>query len=268
MAFREIAALLRSDLTLVISEYEMRWLQDSFPIDPAKLVYLPFMLRQFSQNVKTFIEREHFVSIGNFRHAPNWDAVLQLRELWPNIRRQLPSAELHVYGAYPPKKATQLDSPAHGFRVKGWAPSAEKVVSEARVMLAPLRFGAGLKGKLLDAAVLGTPAVTSGIGAEGMYGDEPAPALIADEVSDFVESAVRLYSDEIVWSDYSARGPDLAINRFDEARHGQNLLGRLDEVLSGLERHRQRDFIGGMLRHHSLKSTQYMAQWIEAKNRH
>ena len=135
-------------------------------------------------------------------------------------------------------------------------------------MLAPLRFGAGLKGKLLDAAVLGTPAVTSGIGAEGMYGDEPAPALIADEVSDFVESAVRLYSDEIVWSDFSARGPDLAINRFDEARHGQNLLGRLDEVLSGLERHRQRDFIGGMLRHHSLKSTQYMAQWIEAKNRH
>ena len=268
MAFREIAALLRSDLTLVISEYEMRWLQDSFPIDPAKLVYLPFMLRQFSQNVKTFSEREHFVSIGNFRHAPNWDAVLQMRELWPNIRRQLPSAELHVYGAYPPKKATQLDSPALGFRVKGWAPSAEKVVSEARVMLAPLRFGAGLKGKLLDAAVLGTPAVTSGIGAEGMYGDEPAPALIADEVSDFVESAVRLYSDEIVWSDYSARGPDLAINRFDEARHGQNLLGRLDEVLSGLERHRQRDFIGGMLRHHSLKSTQYMAQWIEAKNRH
>jgi glycosyltransferase involved in cell wall biosynthesis len=268
MAFREIAALLRCDLTLVISEYEMRWLQDNFPIDPAKLVYLPFMLRQFSQNVKTFSEREHFVSIGNFRHAPNWDAVLQLRELWPDIRRQLPAVELHVYGAYPPKKATQLDNQGLGFRVKGWAPSAEKVVSEARAMLAPIRFGAGLKGKLLDAAVLGTPAVTSGIGAEGMYGDEPAPALIADEVSDFVESSVRLYSDEIVWSDYSARGPDLAINRFDEARHGQNLLGRLDEVLSGLERHRQRDFIGGMLRHHSLKSTQYMAQWIEAKNRH
>ena len=270
MAFREIASLLRCDLTLVISEYEMTWLQDNFPVDPSKILYLPFMLGQSnkSQDLKSFREREHFVSIGNFRHAPNWDAVLQLREIWPDIRRHLPSAELHVYGAYPPKKATQLDNPGLGFRVKGWAPSAEDVISNARVMLAPLRFGAGLKGKLLDAATLGTPAVTSSIGAEGMYGSEPSPAVVADEPAAFVESAVALYNDEVSWSEHSARGPVLASVRFNEASHGQNLLGRLDDLLSGLERHRQRDFIGGMLRHHSLKSTQYMAQWIEAKNRH
>ncbi|MEC9409953.1 MAG: glycosyltransferase [Pseudomonadota bacterium] len=268
MAFREIASLLRCDLTLVISEYEMSWLQDNFPVDRSKILYLPFMLSPSDRELKPFTEREHFISIGNFRHAPNWDAVLQLRELWPEIRRQLPSAELHVYGAYPPKKATQLDNPGLGFRVKGWAPSAEAVISNARVMLAPLRFGAGLKGKLLDAATLGTPAVTSGIGAEGMFGSEPSPAMVADEASEFVESAVALYRDEFLWSEYSARGPHLAIGRFNEAIHGQNLLTRIDDLLNGLERHRQCDFIGGMLRHHSLKSTQYMAQWIEAKNRH
>ena len=142
------------------------------------------------------------------------------------------------------------------------------MISSARVMLAPLRFGAGLKGKLLDAASLGTPAVTSGIGAEGMYGSEPSPAMVADKASEFVESAVALYKDEFLWSEYSARGPHLANARFNEAIHGQNLLTRIDDLLNGLERHRQRDFIGGMLRHHSLKSTQYMAQWIEAKNRH
>ena len=101
-----------------------------------------------------------------------------------------------------------------------------------------------------------------------MYGSEPSPAMVADEASEFVELAVALYKDELLWSEHSARGPHLANVRFDEATHGQNLLSRLDDLLSGLERHRQRDFIGGMLRHHSLKSTQYMAQWIEAKNRH
>lgn len=65
------------------------------------------------------------------------------------IRKQLPKAELHIYGAYPPPKATQLHQPKEGFLVKGWAEDAAEVVKHARVLLAPLPFGAGLKVSLL-----------------------------------------------------------------------------------------------------------------------
>jgi len=76
---------------------------------------------------------------------------------------------MHVYGAYPPPKATQLHNPKQKFYVLGWVESAEHVMKNARICLAPLRFGAGLKGKLLDAMQFGTPSITTEIGAEGMH---------------------------------------------------------------------------------------------------
>ena len=274
MAFREIASILRCDLTLVISEFEMNWLQDHFPIHASKLLYTPFMVNSadaegLSQRFadSDFEVRHGFVSIGNFRHAPNWDAVLQLREIWPDIRRRLPDAELNIYGAYPPKKAMQLDKPELGFRVRGWASDAYQVIAEAKVMLAPLRFGAGLKGKLLDAMLVGTPAVTSSLGAEGMYGDCDQAAVVADDRDAFIDAAVQLYSSRSEWKSRSAAGYKLAIERFNDADHGPNITATIDRLCVGLERHRRQDFVGGMLRHHSLKSTQYMSQWIEAKNK-
>src|SRR5690606_37083023 len=189
------------DLSLMISAAEIEILQRRFQVPATQLLYLPFMedlpLRAAGPD---FSQRQHFVAIGNFRHEPNWDAVRYLKEqLWPRIRQQLPQAELHIYGAYPPPKATQLHNVRDGFLVKGWAADALQVVQQARVMLAPLRFGAGLKGKLIDAAQVGTPAVTTGVGAEGMYRSGAEPALIADDTEALADAAVRLYTDEGLW---------------------------------------------------------------------
>jgi len=270
MAFREIAAILRCDVSLVISEYEMDWLTSQFPVRPEKLLYLPFMYTpEQGGHIGTeqaFQQRSHFVSIGNFRHEPNWDAVLQLSQLWPRIRKRLPDAELHIYGAYPPPKATQLHNPKTGFLVKGWADDAATVIRSARVMLAPLRFGAGLKGKLAEAACCGTPAVTTPTGAEGMYGNA-VPVRVAASDDSFIEAAVALYSDSEQWQFLSSAGPEAVIERFNEAQHQRRLIDGIHGLIDGLERHRSEDFIGGMLRHHSMKSTRYMSQWIEAKNR-
>ncbi|WOD06927.1 hypothetical protein [Marinomonas sp. GJ51-6] len=104
---REIAAIHRCDLTLMISETETQLLMDEFQVPETHLLHLPFMLDAPNNmnTLPTFEKREHFISIGNFRHAPNWDAVLQLKtEIWPKIRKRLPNAELHIYGAYPPPK--------------------------------------------------------------------------------------------------------------------------------------------------------------------
>lgn len=108
LAVREIAAILRCDLSLMISEFEIHWLQSQFNVPATQLLYLPFMQAEkpADQAVPDFARRQHFISIGNFRHEPNWDAVRYLKEsLWPAIRQQLPQAELHIYGAYPPPQS-------------------------------------------------------------------------------------------------------------------------------------------------------------------
>lgn len=269
VAVREIAAILRCDLSLMISAAEIEILQRRFQVPATQLLYLPFMEDlPLRAAVPDFSQRQHFVAIGNFRHEPNWDAVRYLKEaLWPRIRQQLPQAELHIYGAYPPPKATQLHNAREGFLVKGWADDAIRVIQQARVMLAPLRFGAGLKGKLIDAARSGTPAVTTGIGAEGMYDAGAEPVLLANGAEEFAAAAVRLYRDEALWQSLQQHGLGLIQQRFAYAVHAPRLQQQLLQLQASIAEHRRQHFYSQMLRHHSLKSTQYMAQWIEAKTR-
>ncbi|MDX1352536.1 MAG: glycosyltransferase, partial [Thiomicrorhabdus sp.] len=120
LAKREIASIFRCDLTLMISEFEMSLLQQQFQIPAQQLYYLPFLYTPIDYGtLPKFEERSHFVTIGNFRHEPNWDAVLWLKEsIWPKIRQTLPQAELHIYGAYPPPKATALHNAKQVFLVK------------------------------------------------------------------------------------------------------------------------------------------------------
>jgi len=268
LAQREIAAILRSDLSLIISDHEMALLQDSFHIDPALLHHLPFMLdltRIPSWN-KPWSERQHFVTIGNFRHAPNWDAVLYLQQIWPRIRKMLPVAELHIYGAYPPKKAMALDNPRTGFRVKGWADDAHAVMSDARVCLAPLRFGAGIKGKLIDAMLAGTPSVTTDTGIEGMASGAPWPGAVANSAEGIADAAVELHQNETRWQLCQRRILPVLQTRYDDRQLAAQLLERLSFIQENLDQHRLNNFTGAMLRHHTMRSTEYMSRWIETKS--
>lgn len=265
---REIASLFRCDLSLIISEAEVELLTTCFGMSPSLLHECPLMVEPPEQSGPTFDQRAHFLSIGNFRHAPNWDAVLWMKEtLWPMIRRQLPDAQLHVYGAYTPPKASALHNPQQGFHVLHRADDALRVMAQARVCLAPLRFGAGIKGKLIDAMLAGTPSVTTQIGAEGMHGELPWPGLVANDAFSLAEAAVRLYRDQTLWRHAQANGFDLLRQRYHRELHTQRLLARIEQVRERLTEHRRDNFIGAMLRHHQHKSTRYMSQWIEAKNR-
>ncbi|MDN4502467.1 glycosyltransferase [Alteromonadaceae bacterium BrNp21-10] len=268
LAIREIAAIHRCDITLVISEFEMALLQRQFQIPEAVLLYCPFMLSPVAKTLPEFEQRQHFISIGNFRHEPNWDAVLWLKQqIWPLIRKQLPLAELHIYGAYPPKKATDLHNPKQGFLVKGWVEDAPTTIQQARVCIAPLRFGAGLKGKLADAMQYGTPNVTTAIGAEAMAGEYPWSGIVVDDAQGIADAAATLYQNAELWQQKQQAGYEIIQQRFNGVAIGQRLIQRLLAIAEDLEQHRQSHFTGMMLRHHSMKSTQYMAQWIEAKNR-
>ena len=269
IAKREIAAILRSDLSLIISGFEIELLINEFRVDASLLHELPFMVdkAELPSVSQGFHQRQHFISIGNFRHAPNWDAVLYLQQIWPLIRAQLPQAELHIYGAYPPPKATALHHPKTGFLIKGWAENAAQIMGAAKVCLAPLRFGAGLKGKLLDAMIMQTPSVTTSIGSEGMHQDEPWPGLIANEPQAFADAAVELYCNQPVWEQAQHRALHLLETRYAGAELGQTLIQRISQLEQQLTEHRLNNFTGAMLKHHTMASTKYMSQWIAEKNK-
>jgi glycosyltransferase involved in cell wall biosynthesis len=214
-----------------------------------------------------YFERKHFVAIGNFRHAPNWDSVLYLREIWPQIRKRLPEAELHIFGAYAPPKATALNNDRLGFLIKDRAKDALEVIQQARVLLAPLRFGAGIKGKLLDAMITQTPSVTTSIGAEAMISEGEWPGQISDNVEHFVEASVDLYLNPVRWQQASNLCHRILMRDYDAERLGKGLIARILAVRESLSEHRAQNFIGAMLQHHHHKSTYYMSKWIEAKTR-
>ena len=270
-AKREIASIYRSDVSLMISDYEMDLLINHFKIDNSLLHYVPFLLDPILKKDNqwpSFSEREHFLSIGNFLHEPNWDAVLFLKQfIWPLIRKQLPKAEIHIYGAYPSKKVFDLNNLKEGFLIKGRADSVERVMKKTKVCLAPLRFGAGIKGKLIDAMQFGVPSVTTDIGAESMHGEFPWNGIIANQPHKFAEAAVELYTNEIKWQQAGENGAQILNNFFLKSNHSDLLIDKLLFLKNQLKSHRLSNFIGEMLMHHTVMGTKYMSLWIEAKNK-
>ena len=269
---REIASILRSDISFMISEFEMELLETVFKIDTKLLYYLPLLLDPIDestiQKLPLFEERNHFVFIGNFLHEPNWNAVQYLKEtIWPLIRKQIPEAVLQIYGAYPSQKVLQLHKPSEGFYIMGRANDAQEVVSNARVVLAPLRFGAGIKGKLVEAMQCGTPSVTTTIGAESMCGNLSWNGFIADDLQIFAKNAVELYQDKNIWQKAQENGFRIIEKRYLKSSFSNDLIYHVLEIQTHLKQHRLDNFMGTLLQHHSMTSTKYMSRWIEEKNK-
>lgn len=269
---REIAAIYRCDLSLIISEVEMELLVSEFRLPAEILMYLPYLLDRISDmhlaNLPSYEERRDFISIGNFLHEPNWNAVLYLKEkIWPKIRQKLPDAKMQIYGAYPSEKVYNLHDQKSGFIVNGRAEDSAQVMQNARICLAPIRFGAGLKGKLIEAMQNGTPSVTTSTGAEGINGTFPWNGFITDSEEEFIERAVELYSDHELWKEKQSAGLEIINSRFDRKEFQKNFRKRIQDLKNDLVKHRHLNFTGEMLKHHLHRSTYFMSRFIEEKNR-
>lgn len=271
-AIREIASIFRCDLSLIISEVEKELLEKTFEVPSRLLHYIPFLVTAISEeerkHLPSFNDRKNFVTVGNLLHAPNVDSVKQLKaHIWPQIRKQLPEAQLLVYGAYAPQQILELHNETEGFIIKGWAPDLSEVLKTARICLAPIRFGAGLKGKLLDAMRFGLPSVTTTMGSEGMCGDLSFPGYVEDNDEHFVAKAVQLYHDELRWNEFQQQGFSIIDNRFLKSSFSEACIERLEYLIQNMDSHRKANFVGKMLLHHSNQASKYMSKWIEAKNR-
>jgi glycosyltransferase involved in cell wall biosynthesis len=267
VAKREIASILRCDVSLMVSEFEIELLQNQFKVSKDLLFYLPIFAEKLDL-VPLYNERNDFVFIGNFLHEPNWDCVKYLSEvIWPMLHLQLPEAKMMIYGAYPMQKVLQLHKPKQNFFIMGRAEDAFEVVRKAKVVLAPIRFGAGIKGKLIEAMQCGTPSVTSIIGVEAMHGNLEWNGFVKDNATEFVDASVLLYQDEKLWNKCRENGFEILEKRYNKSLFEDAFIMEVNSLLENLKQHRNTNFIGSILQHHFLSSTKYMSKWIEEKNR-
>jgi len=273
IAKREIAAILRCDLSLMISEVEMDILKQHFCIDPTLLYYIPFLEEEINATImedwNSFENREGFTFIGNYLHEPNWHTLQTLKtKVWPVLRAKIPHAKMHIYGAYASQKVMQLHNEKERFYVHGRAENARSVLAKHKVLLAPIQFGAGVKGKFIDAMQVGTPSVTTNVGAEAMKGDLEWNGYITDDMDSFIAQAFNLYQDKALWTKAQQHGQCMINERYQKAKFGNDFLQKIDALSLNINAHRQQNFYGQLLRHHTANSTKYMSLWIEEKNKY
>ena len=245
---RELAAVWRCDLALVGSEVEIDLLINGFGVPEYLLHHCPPVVEAPS-NPRPYAERANFVSVGDFADPAHFDALLWIRHnLWPMLRRQLPQAQLHLYGANPSAKALALHHPDDGLHVLGPLADATDVMSQAKVCLAPLRFGAGVDRQLLEALRCATPSVTTPLGAQGFGGQQAWPGSIEGTAEGLAKAAAQLYADQGLWQRAQDACTPLLRRGFDPVRQRAALSGRVEHSLGHLDDLRLFNFTGAMLR--------------------
>jgi O-antigen biosynthesis protein len=271
-AIREVASIYRSDLSLIISDYEYLLLQNHYKI-PNSLIGMCRYFCELQKDSPKFENRTNFICIGNFNHAPNHDSFHFLHQhLWKRIKLKLNHlgqnhVELHIYGSYLTPDFLRLDNPLTGFRVKGWCENVSTTMQYYRINLAPLRFGAGIKGKISDGWANGTPCITTPIGAEGMHEGYEFGGCVEEDWEIFAESSAALYFDEHSWNKKQEYGYHIIKKLYNKNDILNNLTALLKNTINNLESRRVENFFGQMLWHHQFRSTEYFSRWIEAKNK-
>jgi glycosyltransferase involved in cell wall biosynthesis len=185
-----------ADVVLAITPDERDALRAECP--GARVEVVP-NIHRCAPSERPWAERKGLMFIGGYDHLPNRDAVEWFaREILPLVRRRLPDVVLHAIGSNPPETFGKLASAA--VDVVGYVPDVEPWFDRTRVFVAPLRYGAGMKGKVGQAMSHGLPLVTTSIGAEGMGLRPGENALVADDAEAFAAAVIRLYEDELLWS--------------------------------------------------------------------
>jgi glycosyltransferase involved in cell wall biosynthesis len=197
---QEVSLMRLADLTLVVSSVERELMVD---LDPSIGIDIVSNVHRAIHAAPTPSGRDRIVFVANFNHAPNVDGIMWfLNEVWPLVRKKAGHARLSIVGSPVPEVLEKSDVP--GVEVLGWVEDLEPIYSSARVAIAPMRFGAGVKGKVGEAWGHGVPVVMTAIGAEGMDLKHGSNGLIADGPDDFADSIVNLIQDDVLWENISS----------------------------------------------------------------
>ena len=202
-----------ADEVIAISETEREVL---LAMRPSARVHVLSNIHRISGTTPEWHGRRNLLFIGSFLHPPNADAVRYfVADVFPLVRRELPDVEFTILGDALTGELEGLESAA--VHPIGYVPNADPYFAEARVFVCPLRYGAGMKGKIGHSMSLGLPVVTTAIGAEGMALVDRETALIADEPAVFASAVVRLYRDEQLWTALAQQAKAHVETHFSEA---------------------------------------------------
>jgi len=201
---RELAVMAGSDITVLVSDAERAQLQ----VDaPAVRVELISNLHEVAGAGAPWSARRDLVFVGGFRHPPNVDAMQWfIGDVFARIRAQLPEVRFHCIGADVPPVVQALAARQPGVEIHGFVPVVTPYMDEVRIAVAPLRFGAGVKGKVNLSMAHGQPVVATTCAVEGMHLRDGDDVLIADDADAFAAAVVRLYRDEALWQRLSVAG--------------------------------------------------------------
>ncbi len=190
--------------------------------------------------------------------------------IWPTIRRAIPDAQLHIYGSHAKQAHLKLTDESQGFIVHGQLDNLIKL-KEYRVNLAPLRFGAGIKGKISDGWYHGgLPCVTTLFGQEGMADNNLFGGLVAtaDNIGhEFAQLAIQLYTKEELWQEKQMQGFHVLNKLFDKDQNRKNFEHQLTSLVENISTRRTQDFVGNIMWQSNVRATEYMSKFIELKQR-
>ena len=219
---RELASIRDADVTLVVSESERRRLRGLVPAADVRVVSNVLAVGPAGPG---FRERRGAVFVGAFNHRPNVDAIgWYVREVWPYVLRRMPDARTFVIGSDMPESVRNLAG--RGIDAVGHVPDLEPYLHRCKVSIAPLRYGAGVKGKISAAQAAGLPVVATSIGVEGMHLECGRDVLVADSAPEFADAIVRLHDDESLWNRLAAGGRENVARHFS-AEAARPTLARL-----------------------------------------
>ena len=226
---RELVMMRRSDHVVVVSPSEVPVLREmlpgNIPISVFPVLYAPIV-----DNPRPYAKRKHIFFLGGFGHPPNVDAVQWFAaEVWPHVRKALPEVEFHIIGAEAPEAVLALGQ-LPGIKVVGFVPELEPVLQTLRVGVAPLQYGAGIKGKVAVTMGAGIPCVCTEIAAEGMGIKNGVHALVEDDPVRFAQAVVTLYQDKKTWTRLARNGQLLVQDKFGDAANRASLLKVLDRA--------------------------------------
>ena len=200
---QELELVRLSDLTLVVSPVEQEILEIECP--GSRIGILPTIYPLDPTPRPGYADRRDIVFIGSFDHPPNVDAVgFFAQEILPLVHHQLPDVVFHVIGSNPPPEILKLSS--RTITVHGHVPQVEPIFDRCRLSVAPLRFGAGVKGKINQSMALSVPVVVTSMASEGMHLENDHNALIADDPREFANCVIRLWRSPDLWEKLTING--------------------------------------------------------------
>ncbi len=222
----ELAMIRAADTTLVVSDSER--VQVELDVPDANVLVVPTF-----HDVEPYVpppeDRSGILFVGGFEHPPNGDAAIRLvKEVMPAVWRELGDVQVTIVGSHAPPEVQALASPL--VDVAGWIEDLGPVLDHARLMVAPLRYGAGMKGKVTQALAIGLPVVTTSIGAEGLEGHEEECLLVADDPQELAAHVIRAYRDDDLWRRLSRAGQELIAERCSTEVVSEQLSQLLDGV--------------------------------------